>query len=129
MELKQIALTLGLPETADEATVNAKLAELKSSNDEAEKMRKENDDLKLAQITAAVDAAVAAKKITADLKDQFIGLGKKVGIAELNATLDAIAPAAKLSSALSPEPAPDPAPKKGPWETRMDEIRAKLNRQ
>ena len=69
MELKQIALTLGLPETADEATVNAKLAELKSSKDEVEKMRKENDDLKLAQITAAVDAAVAAKKINADQKD------------------------------------------------------------
>ncbi len=68
MELKQIALTLGLPETADEATVNAKLAELKSSKDEVEKMRKENDDLKLAQITAAVDAAVAAKKINADQK-------------------------------------------------------------
>ncbi len=77
MELKQIALTLGLPETADEATVNAKLAELKSSKDEVEKMRKENDDLKLAQITAAVDAAVAAKKINADQKDHFIGLGKR----------------------------------------------------
>lgn len=129
MELKQIALTLGLPETADEATVNAKLAELKSSKDEVEKMRKENDDLKLAQITAAVDAAVAAKKINADQKDHFIGLGKKVGIEDLNTTLDAIAPAQKLSSTLETAPAADDAPKAGPWELRMAEIREKLKKQ
>lgn len=129
MELKQIALTLGLPETADEATVNAKLAELKSSKDEVEKMRKENDDLKLAQITAAVDAAVAAKKINADQKDHFIGLGKKVGIEDLTATLDAIAPAQKLSSTLETAPAADDAPKAGPWELRMAEIREKLKKQ
>lgn len=129
MELKQIALTLGLPETADEATVNAKLAELKSSKDEVEKMRKENDDLKLAQITAAVDAAVAAKKINADQKDHFIGLGKKVGIEDLNTTLAAIAPAQKLSSTLETAPAADDAPKAGPWELRMAEIREKLKKQ
>jgi len=129
MELKQIALTLGLPETADEAAVNAKLAELKSSKDEVEKMRKENDDLKLAQITAAVDAAVEAKKITADQKDHFVNLGKKVGIEDLNTTLAAMTPAVKLSGTLSTDPAPASTPVKGPWETRMDEIRATLRKQ
>ncbi len=104
MELKQIALTLGLPETADEATVNAKLAELKSSKDEVEKMRKENDDLKLAQITAAVDAAVAAKKINADQKDHFIGLGKKVGIEDLNTTLAAMTRRSNLATHFPPTP-------------------------
>ena len=129
MELKQIALTLGLPETADEAAVNAKLAELKSSKDDAEKMRDENERLKLAQITAAVDAAIEAKKITADQKDHFINLGKKVGIEDLNTTITAMTPAVKLSGTLSTDPAPTTLPAKSPWEERMDEIRANLKKQ
>jgi len=126
MELKQIALTLGLPETADEATVNARLAELNASKAEADQMRTENERLKLAQITAAVDAAIAAKKIPAEKKDFFIRLGKKTGIEDLNATIAAMSPATKLSETLQADP--EPAPAKGPWETRMDEIRAKLNK-
>ena len=110
MELKQLARTLGLPETADEAAVNAKLAELNASKEEAENMRKENEALKLAQITAAVDAAVAAKKIRADQKDHFLNLGKKVGIEDLNKTLSAMYPAVKLSETLSTEPAPGKTP-------------------
>ena len=128
MDIKTLALQLGLPETADEAAVNAKLAELKGSKEESDKMRAENEQLKLAQITAAVDAAVAAKKIPADKKQHFIDMGKKLGIEDLNATLDAISPAVKLSSALETEPAGDDLPKKSPWELRMEEIRAKLNK-
>lgn len=128
MDIKTLALQLGLPETADEAAVNAKLAELKGSKEESDKMRAENEQLKLAQITAAVDAAVAAKKIPADKKQHFIDMGKKLGIEDLNATLDAISPAVKLSSALEAEPAGDDLPKKSPWELRMEEIRAKLKK-
>lgn len=129
MELKQLARTLGLPETADEVAINAKLAELNASKDEAERMRQENESLKFAQITAAVDAAVSAKKIPADKKDHFISIGKKLGIEELKATLDAMSPATKISETLKQDPAEDPAPAKGPWETRMDEIRTNLKRQ
>lgn len=126
MELKKLALTLGLPETADEATVNAKLAELNASKAEADQMRTENEQLKLAQITAAVDAAIAAKKIPAEKKAHFIEVGKKLGIEDLNTTLAALSPATKLSETLQVDPEPSPA--KGPWEARMDEIRAKLNK-
>lgn len=128
MDIKTLALTLGLPETADEAAVNAKLAELKTANDDVENIRRENEQLKLSQVTAAVDAAIAAKKIPAEKKQHFLDLGKSVGIETLNATLDAITPAPKLSSTLQTEPAGDDLPKKGPWEHRMDEIRAKLNK-
>ena len=117
-----------MPETADEAAVNARLAELKGSKEESDKMRAENEQLKLAQITTAVDAAVAAKKIPADKKQHFIDMGKKLGIEDLNATLDAISPAVKLSSTLEAEPAGDDLPKKSPWELRMEEIRAKLKK-
>ena len=126
MDIKTLALTLGLPETADEAAVNAKLAELRQKNAEADSLRQENDSLKLAQVTAAVDGAIAARKITADKKQHFLDLGKAVGIETLNATLEAITPAPKLSATLQTEPAENDLPKKGPWELRMDEIRAKL---
>lgn len=128
MELKKIALTLGLPETADESAVNAKLAELNASKEEADRMRKENEALKLAQITDAVDAAIAAKKIPADKKAFFVGLGKKTGIEDLNSTIAAMSPASKISERLSLEPAPTSAAVKSPWEERMDEIRAKLKK-
>lgn len=130
MELKTLALQLGLPETADEAAVNAKLAELNASAEEAEKMRKENEDLKLAQITVAVDAAIESKKITADKRQHFINVGQKLGIEDLNTTLDAMPSVGKLSAVIQPEPAEDKDSKlqKSPWEQRMDEIRAKLNK-
>jgi hypothetical protein len=102
MDIKTLALQLGLPETADEATVNAKLAELQAAKAEADKFRKENEELQLAQITAAVEAAVSAKKISEDKKAQFVELGKKVGLEVLNATFEAMAPQMKLSETLNP---------------------------
>lgn len=129
MDIKALALTLGLPETADEAAVNAKLAELKAANDAAENIRKENEQLKQSQVAAAVDAAIAAKKIPAEKKQHFLDLGKAVGIETLNATLDAISPAQKLSSTLQTTPTTDETPKAGPWELRMAEIREKLKKQ
>lgn len=129
MELKQIAQTLGLPETADEAAVNAKIAELNSQKEEAEKMRKENDDLKLAQITAAVDVAIAAKKVPADKKEFYIGLGKKTGIEDLNSMFASMSPATKLSATLQADDKPEEKLTKSPWEERMDQIRQNLKKQ
>lgn len=127
MDIKTLALQLGLPETADEAAVNARLNELKGSKEESDRMRAENEQLKLAQITTAVDAAIKAKKIPADKKQHFIDMGKKLGIEDLNATLDAISPAHKLSETIQAEPTEE-TPTKGPWELRMEEIRQKLNK-
>ena len=119
MDIKTLAQQLGLPETADEAAVTAKLAELKGSKEESDKMRAENEQLKLAQLTAAVDPA--------DKKQHFIEMGKKLGINDLNATLDAISPAHKLSDLIQSSAAEE-IPAKSPWELRMEEIRAKLKK-
>lgn len=127
MDIKTLAQQLGLPETADEAAVTAKLAELKSENARVAEVRAENESLKLAQLTTAVDAAIAAKKIPADKKQHFIEMGKKLGIKDLNATLDAISPAHKLSDLIQ-SPASEETPAKSPWELRMEEIRAKLKK-
>lgn len=58
MEQKQIALKLGLPETATEADINAKLGELKAAKEENEKLQQEKATLTLAGITAIVEKAV-----------------------------------------------------------------------
>lgn len=128
MELKTLALQLGLPETADEAAVNAKLAELKASKEEHDKIKQENEQLKLAQITDAVDAAIAEKKIPSDKKQHFIEVGKKLGLEDLKATLAAMSPQVKLSAAIEPGAPADETPTKSPWELRMEEIRSKLNK-
>lgn len=128
MDIKTLALQLGLPETADEAAVNTKLAELKASEKEHDKIVQENEQLKLAQITTAVEAAIAEKKISADKKQHFIEIGKKLGLEDLKATLAAMSPQVKLSATIQSGPTADETPAKSPWELRMEEIRAKLRK-
>lgn len=83
MELKTLALQLGLSETADEATVLQKLGELKLKADGAAALQKQVDELKTAQealalagITAAVDQAVSEKRIDAGMKDHLSSSAK-----------------------------------------------------
>lgn len=128
MELKTLALSLGLPETADEAAVNEKIAELNASKEDADKVREENEKLKLAQITDAVDAAVAEKKISADKKDHFIGVGKKLGLDDLKETFAAMSPKVKLSSTIGQDEPGDETLAKSPWDERMAEIRNNLKK-
>lgn len=103
MNLKAIALKLGLPETAEEATVMAKIAELQEQAGDAVKLKADNDKLKLAGITTLVETAIAEKKITADNKDHFINLGKTIGTEELEKTLKAMSPQVKLSEVVKPQ--------------------------
>lgn len=97
MELKTIALKLGLPETADEAAVLAKIGELNQSATTAEQLKKEKESLQLAQVTTAVETAIKENRLTADKKEHFINLGKAVGIESLKATLEAMSPTVRLS--------------------------------
>ena len=100
MDQKTLALQLGLPETADEAAIHAKLAEMKAAKEEAEKLRKENETLQSARIEAAVEKAVAEKRIGGDKRQQFVELGKKIGVEELENTFAAMSPQVKLSEAI-----------------------------
>ena len=94
MDLKSIALSLGLPETATEAQVQAKIAELKAAEDSMKESRRSS-------IALAVDTAIKEKKITADKKQHFMDLGEKIGLKDLQATLDAMSPMQRLSSAIN----------------------------
>ena len=98
MDQEKLALELGLPKDADEATINAKLAKLKADGAEAETLRQERDTLRAARIETLVDAAIAEKKIGEDKKQQFLDLGKKIGADELKQTFDAMSPQVKLSN-------------------------------
>ena len=101
MDLKAIALKLGLAETADESAVLAKIAELQKDAGAAVTLRQENDTLKLAGINTLVDGAIAEKKIGADKKDHFVELGKKIGAEGLKTTFEAMSPQVKLSDVVS----------------------------
>ena len=96
MEQKTLALLLGLPETADEAAIAARIAELKAAKEEAETLRKENETLQLGRVTAAVEKAIAEKRVGEDKRQQFIDLGKKIGAEELENTFAAMSPRVKL---------------------------------
>ncbi len=98
MDQEKLALELGLPKDADEATINAKLASLKAAGAEAETLRQERDTLRAARIEALVNAAIAEKKIGEDKKKQFLDLGGKIGAEELEQTFDAMSPQMKLSN-------------------------------
>lgn len=87
MELKLLALQLGLSETATEADVNQALNELKAAKTENDSLKQENGKLTLARITGLVEKAVVEKRLGEDKKTQFIELGKKVGVDELKMCL------------------------------------------
>lgn len=98
MDQEKLALQLGLPKDADEATITAKLAKLQADGAEAETLRQERDTLRAARIETLVNAAISEKKIGEDKKQQFLNLGVKVGADELKQTFDAMSPQVKLSN-------------------------------
>ena len=106
MDQEKLALQLGLPKDADEATINAKLAKLQADGAEAETLRQERDTLRAARIETLVNAAIAEKKIGEDKKQQFLDLGKKIGADELKQTFDAMSPQVKLSNIVTGGGAP-----------------------
>ena len=106
MDQEKLALQLGLPKDADEATINARLAKLQADGAEAETLRQERDTLRAARIETLVNAAIAEKKIGEDKKQQFLDLGKKIGADELKQTFDAMSPQVKLSNIVNGGGAP-----------------------
>lgn len=106
MEVKTIALALGLPETATEQEVLEKIAQLRQSADEAVTLRQEAQQRTNEAITALVDTAVTDGKFPADKKNHFVELGKKVGLQSLKDTIDLMTPAQRPSNVISPSNQP-----------------------
>lgn len=100
MEQKKLALQLGLPETATEAEITAKLGELHAAQEENVLLKKERDELTLASITTLVDKAIGEKRISPDKKEEFVNLGKEIGAEKLSSIFSAMSPHVKLSAIL-----------------------------
>ena len=100
MELKTIALLLGLPETADEAAVTAKAKELMAANEKKSELQVMLEKLTDERIVSLVKKAIDEKRLSEENKEQFIELGKKVGADDLEKTLNAMSPQVKLSTVL-----------------------------
>lgn len=94
-DFKAIALKLGLPETATEAEILARIGILQGFQNANEELRKQLDEIKLVGVTQMVDDAIKAGKFNADKKDHFISLGKTMGADALKLTLDSMASATK----------------------------------
>lgn len=100
MEQKLLCTQLGLPETADEATILQKINSLKAAEAEKETLAKEKAQLTLSAITTAVETAITEKRIGEDKKEHFINLGKKIGVEDLKQTFAAMSPMVKLSAVI-----------------------------
>lgn len=114
MKLNEIALLLGLPETADETKVKeaiSSMMELRSALEASTKevetlsaqiatLKEEKEAMELAGITGAVDKAIAERRIEASKKEQFVELGKKVGVEELENVFAAMTVKEKASAVL-----------------------------
>jgi hypothetical protein len=90
--MNKILLTLGLPATATEDdAVNA-----------ITKLQGDVACIELARIEAAVDAAIEARKTTADKRDHLITLGKKAGFDTLQSTIAMLTPVQKPTQLINP---------------------------
>lgn len=97
VNMKTIALKLGLPETATETEILAAIGKLQQNAGETETLRTELDTLRLAGITSVVDNAIREKRITEDKREHFLNLGKSAGTAVLKETLELMEPARRPS--------------------------------
>ncbi len=93
--MNKILLTLGLPATATEDDAVNAITKLQGAAARVE-------TLELARIETAVDAAIEAKKATADKRENLIALGKKAGFDTLQSTIAMLTPVQKPTHLINP---------------------------
>lgn len=100
--MKSIALKLGLAENASEAEIVAKIEAIQLVAGKVTEMEKTVKDQTDAAIIQLVDGAIREKRITADKKEHFVGLGKTVGVEQLQKTIELMAPVTKPTEMIIP---------------------------
>ena len=91
-------------------------------------MKEQLDGIQLSGITSMVDEAIKAGKFTADKKNHFVELGKKVGAESLKMTLDAMSVSMKPSTILN-KPSASGTPKQYQKLSEVPEAELKLMRE
>jgi hypothetical protein len=102
MELKVIALKLGLPESAAEAEILAAADGLLAAKAERDTLRQQLETAQHAAIEGEVDAAIKLGKFPADKKAHFVDAGKKLGLDALRQTLECMAPSLRPTQVINP---------------------------
>jgi hypothetical protein len=125
VDMKVIALKLGLPETATETDILTRIGTLQTQAGESVTLRKQVDDQRKTAVESEVDAAIALKKITADKRDHFVALGETAGVTALKATLEMIQPAVKPTDIIDRKSATTGTTEKG-WKELSDKERIEL---
>lgn len=97
LNMKAIALKLGLSETATENEILAAIGTIQVTSGKVTAIEGEMATLKKSHIAASVDQAIKLKRITADKREHFIKIGEASGLEAMNETLELIAPAQKPS--------------------------------
>lgn len=100
MEQKEIAIRLGLPETATEAEITALIGELKAAREENASLLKEKETLVLAGVNGLVDRAVEERRVSPDKKGEFVELGREIGVDRLRSLLASMQPRLKVSAVI-----------------------------
>ncbi len=90
--MEKILLKLGLAPGATEDEAVAAIS----------KLQEDKAAMTLARITDAVDTAIKEKRITADKKEKYLGLGKQIGLDGLNALFADMTPAQKPLDLIRP---------------------------
>jgi hypothetical protein len=129
-KMKNIAIKLGLDAEASEASILKALDEQLSLAAKTESVTQENDQLKKAaeqaeeaRILTLVDDHVD-RKFTADKKDHFVAMGKKLGYDNLKLTFDTMADIGE-GKPTSVTGASDEKSKDGPVEMTFADLKAK----
>ncbi len=103
-ELKKLAATLGLPETASVADIGEKIAAMEADAEAQKTALAEAtaalEKMNLEKIEALVDGAIKEQRLAAEKKDEFVELGKTVGADKLASVIGAMNPQVKLSDVI-----------------------------
>lgn len=97
--IAKFGLTGVTPQSTDEDIENAIQAKMDAEKERADAAEQTVASARKKQITDAVTAAINAKKITAEQKETFVGIGEKSGYEALVSALDAIKPVPGLAAA------------------------------
>lgn len=124
MDIKQIALALGLTDSATEQEVLQQVAQLRRTADEVITLRQEAEDRTNNAIIVLVDSAISDGKFTADKKNHFVELGKKVGLQSLQETIGLMNPAQRPSNVITPSSATVASEYKTLRDVPLDKIEA-----
>ncbi len=112
--MNRILMTLGLAEASTEEQAVIAIQQL----------QQENDTLRLARITDAVQVAINEHRIPADKKDYFVNLGKKVGLDDLREIMNLYNPVKKPTEVINPNGGSAPLNLK--WEEHTAEQLAEM---